>query len=140
MLGLLCPHLADHPRLVGGLSALRCVLREFLHRFLSIRRVGRFQLEEVGRTVRLGRPDCSRSSDRPRCSPGPSEFEGSILEAQGHLADCPPLTHGLSARSTRTIRRITSDRPPRASQISYVLCFWSCSFAWGLFESCSYGW
>jgi hypothetical protein len=94
-------------------SAIRPVLHEFLRRVLSIHRVGRFRLEEVGRTALLGRLTVRAARTVRSARPNHQNFGGCILEARGHLADCLPLTRELSPRSTRTVRLVTSDRPPR---------------------------
>jgi hypothetical protein len=77
-----------------------CVLRvprEFVFRFVSIRRVRGFYFEEVGQTIRMGWPDSPRGSDRSWCSPGPSVIQGALLEVWFPVSDRPPGHRGLSA-------------------------------------------
>jgi hypothetical protein len=67
-------------------------------------------------------------ADRPRDTSDPLTvrelatdrliFEGCILEVLLAFSDRPPLTRGPSARLTRTIRPVTTDRRPQASQIA----------------------
>jgi hypothetical protein len=104
-----CPWGAVRP---GVLS----VRRKFLFHLVSIRRVGGFHLEEVGRTVRLGWLDSPRGSDHSRCLPRQSVIRGALLEVRFLFLDRPSLTRRPSARTTRTVRPVTADCPPGASQ------------------------
>jgi hypothetical protein len=67
-----CPRGADQP-------VVHRVLHDFLRHFVLIHRVGRFQLEQVCRSVRPGLPDSSRGSDCPWGGHGPSVFRGAVL-------------------------------------------------------------
>jgi hypothetical protein len=125
-LGLLFPCLANCPRVAGGLSArcssFRCsscssqVLEHFC--FNSF-----FQLFLVGRSLADCPPQHPGPSARhqlladcPRIGRGPSFIGGALLEVQLSFLDCPSVTRGPSACTTRTIRPVTADCPPGASQ------------------------
>jgi hypothetical protein len=94
-------------------------------RFVSILRVGGFRLEEVGRTVYLGWPDSPRGSDRPRCSPGPSVIQGTLLEVQFSFPDPPPVTRGPSAWSSRTVR-LVPHKVAKSFASCVLLLLWDC--------------
>jgi hypothetical protein len=98
---------ADCPRGVVHPGVL-LVLREFVFRFISTRRVGGFRLEEVGRTVCLGWPDRSRGSDRPRCSLGLSVIRCALLEVRFSFSDRQSVTRGPSARTTLRNRMLVA--------------------------------
>jgi hypothetical protein len=135
-LGLLCPHLADRPRGARKSVVLR-VLRDFMCCFVSIRSIGRFWLEVVGRTVHPVRSDCPRGADCPRWACGLSEFRRVHTRGSGSI-------FGLSARDPRTIHPAHVDRPPDhlglstwdfadcLSLLLLVLCF-RVALSWGLF-------
>jgi hypothetical protein len=80
---------ADHPR--GPCQpVVRRVRRMFLCHFDSIRRIGRFWLEEVCWTVCPGLPDYPRGSDHPRVGYGPSVFCGAVLVVRTSFTVRPP--------------------------------------------------
>jgi hypothetical protein len=112
-----CPRGAQQP-------VVRCVLREFLSRFVSICLADRFWLDLVGRTVRPVRPDCPRWADCRGELAVRLNFGGCILEVRVAILDHPPAHRGLSARSSRTVH-LKLRRVPKsfASWVELLCCF-----------------
>jgi hypothetical protein len=57
-------------------------------------------------------------ADRPRTGHKLSVIRGALLEGRLSFSDCPSVTRGPSACTTRTVRPVTADRPPGHRELS----------------------